>query len=165
MSGLPAWYVVQSHPREELHCAEELARRGITAYCPMVREYRARRRRDERGPLFPSYLFARLTFPEEYHLLQWCRGVRRLVRFGETIPTLDPVLVESLFERTGPDGLVDLEMDLAEGDRVRFRTGPFRDLIGTVLRCDSPRGRVLVLMELLAGEAKVTVDKNLVLAI
>jgi transcriptional antiterminator RfaH len=165
VTNAPAWYVVQSHPREEQACAEELARKGVTAYCPMVREYRARRRRQERGPLFPSYIFARFTFPEQYGLVQWSRGVRRLVRFGEDIPTLDPGLVQSLIERTTPDGLVELATDFSQGDQVKFRTGPFVDMVGTILRCDSSRDRIVVLMNLLAGETKVTVNRDLVLAI
>ncbi len=161
----PAWYVVQSHPREETRCAEELARKGIRTYCPLVREYRARRHRYEGAPLFPSYLFASFSFPEQYPLLVWSRGMKRLVRFGDTPPSLDPALVDSFFRRTDGEGLVDLGMEFAQGDRVKFRTGPFRDLAGTVLRCDSPQGRVQILMEALAGQARVTVDKNQVLAV
>ena len=49
--------------------------------------------------------------------------------------------------------------DVHEGDEVRFRFGPLKGLVGTVLRSDSAQERVVVLMDHLSYQAKLQVDR------
>lgn len=160
-----SWFVLQSHPREESRCAEELSRRGLTAFFPLIREYRARRRRYEKAPFFPSYLFVRLDLETELDKARWARGVRRLVSFGGPPVPVPEEVMESLLLRTDAEGLISIDQELAEGDRVRIRTGPFKDLLGTVLRAPTPGGRVTILMDILAGSARVEMGNDQVLAV
>jgi transcriptional antiterminator RfaH len=157
--GHPArWFVVKTKPREESRCAAELARVGIETLCPRIKEYRLRRKQVEKVPLFPGYIFARFSYPDNYYSVKWARGVKDLVRFGEGPPaTLEESTVNFFTNRMDAEGLVDLDPGLKPGDPVMFRTEPFRGLVGTILRADSAKGRILVLMELMY-QARVEVD-------
>ncbi len=159
------WYVIKTKPREEGRCLEELSSSGIETFCPMTKEYRWRRRRDETVAFFPGYVFGRFIFPDDYYTVKWARGVNSMVRFGENAPpSLDDSIIGFLRGRTDEKGFIDSTPEFKPGDPVRFRTGPFKDLAGTILRANTAEGRVLVLMDLLY-QAKVEVDSYQVQAI
>ncbi|UCF30637.1 MAG: hypothetical protein JSV26_11395 [bacterium] len=161
----PKWYVVRTKPREELRCREDLVHRGIPVFCPLTREFRWRRRRHETVPYFPGYLFARFTFPDQYYSVKWAKGVSHLVQFGNNDPpAVEDSVIEFFMNRVDEDGFLDQTPEFRPGDRVRFREGPMKDLIGTILRTDTAQSRVLVLMELLY-QAKVEVETHLVTTI
>jgi len=159
------WYVVKTKLREESICIEEFTRKGIPVFCPMTKEYRLRRRRTETVPLFPGYVFCRFTYPDNYYDIKWTRGVSKLVKFGvDDPPSVSEPVIEFLRGQMNSDGIIDRTSELKPGDPVRFRTGPFKDLMGTILSCDTVQERIVVLMELLY-QAKVEVDSYQVEAI
>jgi transcriptional antiterminator RfaH len=159
------WYVVRTKPKEENTCVEHLILRGISVFCPMAREYIWRRRQTEIVPLFPGYAFARFVFPDQYYDVKWARGVNRLLQFGEgQPPVVDDSVIEFFRCRMDTEGVIDTTPELKPGDPVKFRTGPLKDLMGTVLSMDKAQERVIVLMELLY-QATMEVDRCLVEAI
>ena len=144
------WYVLKAKPREELLCLREIKQRGFEILCPMTREFRFRRRRQETVPLFPGYVFARFSYPEDFHQVRWTRGVSNLVRFGENDPPpLEETVVRLFMERMDENGVIDTSPGLYEGQKVRFLSEPLRGMVGTILKCESAQGRVRVLMDLL----------------
>ncbi|MBN2720873.1 MAG: hypothetical protein JXR72_07215 [Proteobacteria bacterium] len=159
------WYVLKAKPRDELLCLQEMARREIEALCPMTKEFRFRRRRQEVVPLFPGYIFARFAFPDDYHRVRWARGVASLVRFGESDPpAIEDEVVRVFTANMDEQGLIDTSPELHEGQKVRFLSEPLRGLMGTILKCGSGQGRVKVLMDLLY-QATVEVEHYQVQAI
>ena len=154
------WYVLKSKPREEHICLREIKQRGFEILCPMTREYRFRRRRQETVPLFPGYVFARFAYPGDYHQVRWTRGVSSLVRFGENDPPpLEEAIVRLFMERMDEKGVIDTTPGLYEGQKVRFLSEPLRGMVGTILKCGSAQGRVRVLMDLLY-QATVEVERH-----
>jgi len=152
------WYVVKTKSREESRCISELAKVGIETVCPMVKDYRWRRKRIELVPMFPGYVFARFAYPDNYYQVKWARGVMDVVKFGLGPPlALDKSAVSFFQNRMDKEGVVDTNPEFNPGDPVIFRTDPFKGLIGTILRTDSGKGRILVLLELLY-EARIEVD-------
>jgi transcriptional antiterminator RfaH len=152
------WYVLKTRPREEQLCLVEMDRKGIKTLCPMTREFRFRRRRQETVPLFPGYLFALFAFPGQYDAVRWAKGVSNLVRFGlNDPPALDEDVVRFFREKMDSEGVIDTSPDLEPGREVRFLSEPLRDMVGTISRCETARGRVHVLMDLLY-QATVEVD-------
>lgn len=152
------WYVIKTKPREEELCLEQLSSKGMTVFCPMTKEFRWRRRQTEIVPLFPGYIFCRFTYPDHYYDVKWERGVSKLVRFGENDPPyVSDAAVEMIRSIMDEDGTIDQTSEFKPGDSVRFRTGPFKDLVGTILRADTAQERIVVLMELLY-QAKVEVE-------
>jgi len=152
------WYVVKTKLREESICIEEFTRKGIPVFCPMTKEYRRRRRRTDTVPLFPGYIFCRFIYPDQYYDIIWARGVSKLVKFGvDDPPSVSESVVEFIRGRMDSEGIIDRTSEFKPGDPVRFKTGPFKDLIGTILKTDTVQERIVVLMELLY-QAKVEVD-------
>jgi len=144
------WYVLKSKPREEQLCQREIERRGIETLCPMTREFRYRRRRQETVPLFPGYVFVRFAFPKDYDQVRWAKGVNNLVRFGiNDPPAIEESIIRFFFERMDDEGIIDITPDLEPGQKVRFLSEPLRDMVGTITRCETAKGRVQVLMDLL----------------
>jgi transcriptional antiterminator RfaH len=144
------WYVVKTKPREERICVREMERQGIETLCPMTREFRFRRRKQEVVPLFPGYIFVRFAFPDEYNNVRWLKGVSSLVRFGSNDPpAVDGNEVALFIERMDEDGVIDTSPELVEGQKVQFLSEPMRGMIGTILKCESAQSRVRVLMDLL----------------
>jgi transcriptional antiterminator RfaH len=124
----------------------------------MIKDYRWRRKRIELVPIFPGYVFARFAYPDQYHQVKWARGVMDVVKFGQGPPsTLDDNAVSFFQNRMDEEGVVDTNPEFKQGDPVKFRTDPFKGLMGTILRTDSAKGRILVLMEFLY-EARIEVD-------
>ena len=159
------WYVVQSKPRQETVCLEEMAKAGVEGLCPLRMEYRFRRRRKEAVPLFPGYVFCKIRLPEGYHKVRWLRGVMNMVQFGESAPpALDDEVMEFFIQNMNEEGVVETGPDLVMGGKVEFLTEPLRGLVGTVLRLDSAESRVHVLMDLLY-QATVEVETDQVQAI
>jgi transcriptional antiterminator RfaH len=156
--SVKSWYVLRTKPREEQLCALEMDRRGIESLCPKTREFRYRRRRQEVVPLFPGYLFAFFAFPDQYDIVRWARGVSNIVRFGENDPpSMDGTVVNFFLERMDADGIIDVSPVLQPGQKVRLLSEPLRDMVGTILRCETARGRVHILMDLLY-QATVEID-------
>ena len=152
------WYVVKTKPREELRCVSELAKVEIETVCPMIKDYRWRRKRIELVPMFPGYVFARFAYPDNYYPVKWARGVVDVVKFGNGPPSaLDESAVSFFQNRMDEEGVVDTNPEFKPGDPVKFRTDPFKGHIGTILRTDTAKGRILVLLELLY-DARIEVD-------
>ena len=152
------WYVLKTKPRAEGQCLTELESRAILSLCPMMMEYRYRRRRKEKAPLFPGYVFARFSWPDDFHDVRWLRGVSHLVRFGEGDPPfVADEIVEYFAGRTNEDGVLDMTEEFRPGDPVQILSEPFRGLIGQIVRADTATRRVVVLMEFLS-QATVEID-------
>ena len=64
MEELQHWYTVRTKPRRESFAQMELGRRGVETFLPRIIEP-GRREEPSVGPLFPSYLFARLSLQTE----------------------------------------------------------------------------------------------------
>src|SRR5216684_3137145 len=94
--GLPsehrelAWYAAYTSSNHEKRVAEQLVGRAVEHFLPLYQS--ARRWRDRRVelqlPLFPGYIFVRLSLRDRLQVLQ-VPGVAKLVGFGG-IPTALP---------------------------------------------------------------------------
>jgi transcriptional antiterminator RfaH len=148
MSGLD-WYVVHSHPRKESFVCERIGDLGREVFFPTVSERRAGRSRASIGPLFPGYLFARLSEPEgDLPRVRWTHGVRNVLGNGDGPRPVDDELVEMIRGRADRRGRVRLGAGLRTGDRVRVVDGPLTGLVGVLERSASgPMERVCVLLE------------------
>ena len=77
------WYVASTKPRSEEIAHFHLLGRGIEVYYPKLFLPIANRSGRQLLPLFPNYLFVRIDVSSgEYSQVEWCQGVKKLVRFG-----------------------------------------------------------------------------------
>jgi len=63
----PSWYAVQTRSRHEKKVAEEIDRKGICAFLPLINSVRcwSDRRQEVELPLFPGYVFVHTTTDPE----------------------------------------------------------------------------------------------------
>jgi transcriptional antiterminator RfaH len=153
----PAWYVVSTKLRREDFAALQIAHRSLEVFLPRITF--ARRGEDIVRPLFPGYLFARLTLPRDLARIVWTPGVRRLVTFEGEAPTVPDAAIEFLRGQAGDNGLIVVRpRPLPAGRRVRVVSGPLAGLVGIIENPPDARGRVSVLMDILRHQTRVSID-------
>ncbi|MEJ5375522.1 MAG: transcription termination/antitermination NusG family protein [bacterium] len=160
----PRWFVVQTNPKEEERALVHLAEKGLELFFPKIRVVRFRRfkAREAIRPLFPSYLFARFHYPDEYPQVVWTRGVRRVLGTqGEPTSVPDEV-ISTIRSQMDSHGLVRVGRRLRPKDRVRIVSGPFKDLLGIFERDLDDQGRVEILLAVLGFQARVHLHESLI---
>ena len=113
------WIAVRSKPRAEKVTFDQLTKKGIDAYLPLVKERRkwSDRKKWVELPLFSSYLFVKLELKNSIYVLQ-THGVSSIVKFNGTIATVQESVVNSI--RWALEGGYELEPTeyFTQGDEV-----------------------------------------------
>lgn len=155
------WAVVTTHPHREPIALQNLEYQDFLAYCPLVRRRRSHARRvsDVLRPMFPGYVFVKMTScAQRLRPLSSTIGVRSLVRCGDELSLLDDALVQSLKARE-LDGVISRpEAPYEVGQQVKLVGGPFDGLVATIIDMRE-RDRLTVLMDLLSRPVKVKVEE------
>jgi transcription antitermination factor NusG len=135
-----AAYVIARH---EKVVADQLARRSVESFLPLYRSVRSwkNRRAHVELPLFPSYLFIRISVAERLRVLE-VPGVVHIVSFHGMPVAVPDEQIEALrmaleLRRSEPYPY------LAAGARIRIKVGPLQGLEGVVVRHNS-RTRIIV---------------------
>lgn len=152
------WYALYTQPRKERQVHGLLEQQGVETYLPTVRRKVRRRDRPDLMVYFPCYLFARLDFDTTpQSSIAWMPGIRRIVSFGEQPAIVAEELVDLIRERLGEVDDVGYRR-LKQGDRVRFSSGPLRDLEAIFDRPLSSADRVRVLLNVMGRMTAVDTD-------
>ena len=160
------WYAVKTHPRKEELALLHLQRQKFESFYPNTLEPRRRGHKtvDVTRPFFPGYLFVRLKLAHErWRAVNSTLGVTRLVQFGDFPAPAPEGLVETLIERARDGAGIAFDETFAPGDRVKILGGPFDRFTG-VFEATSPDQRVILLLELLSREVRVSVPRSVVRA-
>lgn len=140
----PKWIAVYTKARHEKLACEQLQKKGMEVYLPIIR---SKRRWSDRMkwvdmPLFSSYLFVRI--PLKYHLfvLQTI-GVHHVVKLNEAIAVIPDEQIEAI--RVMIEGGYDLQTTeyFTVGDQVEIMFGPMKGVQGEVSRIDGEEKFVL----------------------
>jgi transcriptional antiterminator RfaH len=152
----PAWYVARTKPRAEAFAAANLRSKAIEVFFPRLAPRFARATAHAIEPLFPGYLFARLSLLDQFHVASWTPGVAHLLSGGDGSPAaLDESVVESLRERAQDGDVLLPQPAFRAGDPVAIRTGPFAGLLAVIDRPSSGAGRIQILLEVLRRQTRV----------
>ena len=156
-----AWYLIYTKPQQEKVALDNLERQHYRAYLPMVRVRRRvrGRRRLLLEPLFPRYLFVRLSdVNEDWGPVRSTKGVSRMVRFGAKPAVVPSNLIAFFKDNEDESGVQDLpEPSYAKGDRVVISDGPMAGY-EAIFAAITGKERVLVLLDIAGIEAKVQMD-------
>jgi transcription antitermination factor NusG len=152
------WYAVFTVPRNEKSIVKHLDQREIESFLPTyetVRVWKNRQRTKVILPLFPTYLFVRISCRERAKVLQ-SPGVLHIVGNGRaSIPLPDP---EIEFLRSGFRGQkIEPYRELVIGERVRIKSGVMQGVQGTLVR-KSGSARFVLTLELINQHAAIQVD-------
>lgn len=167
---LTRWYVLLTEPNRESAAVSGLVGRHIEAYGPTVHRKVVKRGRkfDEARPMFPGYIFARLTpRTDDFHVPRRVAGIRDYLRLsldGRSTPEPYP-LPNGLVELIGAREAAEFEKFQARkgihkfdvGQAVQVDAGPFASFVGQVSALDE-RGRVQALLDIFGRKTPVWFD-------
>jgi transcriptional antiterminator RfaH len=156
------WYAVATKPRQEDLVARIYAVSDIEYFLPKVTLPKSPSTPECTilKPLFPGYLFARVSPESE----QWARvnytpGVKGVVTFGGIPPRVPDSVISELKARTMQGTVRDIEArslpSFSEGETVVVRKGPLSGLTAVFKGYVSDNGRVRLLIELLRRCAEI----------
>lgn len=156
-----SWYAIYTKAKKEDTVACKLRDAGIHVFLPKLklkRLYRGKRR-EVIEPLFPCYIFASFLYPEEYSLVRYTSGVRRVVGTSNGPLPVDNGII-SMIEARLTDGIAEIKPpEFKKGDVVEITDGPFKGLMGIFEREIPRKERALILLDAIL-KARVEVDKE-----
>ncbi|HPW18564.1 MAG TPA: transcription termination/antitermination NusG family protein [Candidatus Aminicenantes bacterium] len=153
---MPRWYVVNTRPKKEGQVERLFTEGGFTIYCPKyVREKRV-------GPFFPGYAFLLFEYPEQYQMVKYTRGVKRVVG-NDAGPTPVPEEVILGIKAREKDGLVVFEKygeEPVAGDEIEVVEGPLKGLKGIFRKELGPNERVMILLNYVSYQGMLLIEKD-----
>ena len=154
---VPRWYAAYTSANHEKRVMQQLNERRIENFLPLYET--ARRWKDRRIllhlPLFPGYVFVRISLSERLRVVQ-IPGVARLVGFNGTPAALSEKDITGLQKGLASGVTAIPHPFLTIGRRVRVKTGPLAGTTGVLLRRKG-NSRVVVSIELLRQSVAVDV--------
>lgn len=139
LDSRPAWVAVMTHPNAESLVANRFAEANppIEYYLPMLacKDKRFRRNPTHEKPMFPCYIFARITDKEIYQT-RTTRGVVCIVSSMHSIIRVPDREIEAvrLFEATQRKIQFYETSKLVKGAKVTILEGEFAGMEGTLVK-------------------------------
>jgi transcriptional antiterminator RfaH len=158
------WYVVQTKPRKEEEAASYLSLNGLEVFNPLLESFAPRngRMNKELKPLFPNYIFGKFDIDQNYNLVRWARGVKKILGFGGDFTPVSEEVVELIKKRTDSRGIVRRDYHFEPKDVVRIKSGPLKDLLGIFERWVSESERVRVLLNLIGYQPNIELHCSMI---
>jgi transcriptional antiterminator RfaH len=159
----PNWYAIHTHPCREAVAAMNIERLGLEVFLPKMKKTKSVWGVAQMvvKPLFSGYLFARFSPANYLHLIQYARGVRRVVGNGERPLPVDDEIIMAVRSGMDEDGYLRITpRPLQRGDRVVVQDGPLQGLIGTLDQEMDDRQRVIILLEAIEYQARILIEKR-----
>jgi len=152
------WYAVMAKPRHERTSISLLEQVGIETYYPEVNECVSVRGRGyvRRAALFPGYFFAKFEHDKQHRTVSYCRGVRRIVTFGQAPAEVELGLLDDIRRRLSQQDMTS-KPKLMHGEVVRISHGPLAGVEGVFDSCLSGKERVVLLLRALSYQSRAVV--------
>ncbi len=148
------WFAVYTAPRHEKCVAEMITARKIELFLPLYRTTRQWKKRPPvtlELPLFPSYLFVRVSSRERGPVLS-TPGVLAFVGNGRHATPVPDCEIDAL-----QNGIKDHRAEphpcFAVGEKVRVKSGSFAGFTGTLVRNKTGERVVLTIDAIMQGIA------------
>lgn len=156
----PVWYAAQTKHQHEKKAAELLQKRGYEVFLPLLTEKHRWKDRSKLVslPMFPCYLFLRMTADQKVTVLQTSAIFRIVGNAGQACPISDSEIAAI---RRVADAKVKVEPHpyLASGTAVRVRGGSLAGLSGVLVRVKNVE-RVVVSIKLLQKAVSVEIERS-----
>ena len=111
--------------------------------------------------LFPGYVFLNIRL-EDYPLIKYTKGIKKVVKFGKNIPSLTDNEIKSIKSIEKLSNSLPITPKINIGQEAVITDGPFK---GTLVKvCSLPsKERIEVLLAILGSSRRVSImEKNLV---
>jgi len=150
------WYVINTKPKKEFHVERLFQEGGIGVYCPKYRSGQ------QVKPFFPGYEFVLFSYPEQYKLVTYTRGVKRIVGNAEGCIPIDPEILDEI-RRREVDGFIELQkygLEPSVGDEIEVVEGALKGLRGVFKKGLSDQDRVLILLNYVNYQGQLLIEKR-----
>jgi transcriptional antiterminator RfaH len=150
------WFVVNTKPKKEFHLEKILSEADIPAYNPKYRD------QGQVKPFFPGYQFIFFDFPEQYKLIKYTRGVKRIVGNDEGPIPIEVAVLDEIRKRE-VDGYVEFQKHGVEpelGDEIEVAEGPLKGLRGIFKKDLTDQDRVLILLSYVSYQGQLLIEKK-----
>lgn len=152
------WFAAYTSARHEKTVAEHMAVRDIESFLPLYRTQRLWKNGCKMSlelPLFPSYIFVRISQRERVRVLE-VPGIVSIVSTGDKLAPLPDADIEAL-RASIPLLKCEPHPYLVIGERVRIKEGSLAGMEGVLLR---KKGivRVVLSLDLIMQSVAVEVD-------
>ncbi len=158
------WYVIQTKPKKEEEAKSYLSGKGLELFYPMIENFLSRNGKmsSEFKPLFPSYIFGRFDLEQNYALVKWARGVKKILGMTNYPSPISNEVVEIIRRRADHDGIVRTIPDFELDDRIKIKSGLFKDFLGIFERWTSDRERVRILLNLIGYQPEIELHFSMI---
>lgn len=157
------WYAVMAKPKKEQTSSSFLEQVGIETYYPEIIECLnvKGRRYVRRAGLFPGYFFARFDHDKQYRTVSYCRGVRKIVMFGQLPAEIEPDLLDDIRRWLSRQDIIPVITSRpTHGEVVRISHGPLAGVEGIFDSCLSGKERVVLLLRALSYQSRVVLKRS-----
>jgi len=158
------WFVIQTKPKKEEDARSYLTLKGVEIFNPLMENFVIRNGKitKEFKPLFPGYIFGKFDLEQDYSLVRWGRGVKKVLGFGNGPTPLADVVVEIIKRRADQHGIVRRTYYFKANDVIRVKSGPLKDLLGIFERWVSDTERVRILLNLVGYQPEVELHCSMI---
>jgi len=158
------WYVIQTKPKKEEEAKSYLSTKGIEIFNPLMETFALRngRMNKELKPFFPGYIFGKFDLDQNYPLVRWARGVKKILGFGEYPTPISEEVVEIIKERADTQGIVIVKHYFKPNEVIRIKAGPLKDLLGIFERWISDSDRVRILLNLIGYQPSIELHYSMI---
>lgn len=166
------WYVVNTYSGHESKVKEKLEMRtesmGMQDYIyrviiPETTEVEIKDgvKKEKVKKMFPGYVLVEMVMSDEaWYIVRNTPGVTGFIGSSGKGAKPTPLLPQEIDRILSNMGLtrVDVESELAIGDKVSITDGPFKGMLGKIDSIDTENNRINVLIDLFGQETPVEVE-------
>ncbi len=166
------WYVVNTYSGHESKVKEKLEARtesmGMQDYIyrviiPETTEVEIKDgvKKEKVKKMFPGYVLVEMIMSDEaWYIVRNTPGVTGFIGSSGKGAKPTPLLPQEIDRILSSMGLtrVDVESELAIGDKVSITDGPFKGMLGKIDSIDTENNRINVLIDLFGQETPVEVE-------
>lgn len=155
------WNIIYTKPKNEDVVSCKLSNAGLKVLNPKLKErkYYRRKIQDIVSPLFPCYIFVEFDYPNDYHLIKYTRGVRRIIDSGN-MPAVVPEEIITVIQDRMREGVITLRQpQFHAGEEVTIIAGPFHGFSAIFEREMKGPERVSILLNTI--NARMIVDSTI----
>lgn len=154
------WYALYTNPHKEYLVQEVLRNNGVETFLPQIAVVVRRRDRRSMKPFLPQYLFAYFN-PNEHRFADvcWTPGLRRIVSAGGRPVVVPDEVVMYLRRRLETMQMTDVsDAPFKKGEVIRIARGPLEGLEAIFDQQITPKGRVLVFLNVMSRLVKTELN-------
>ncbi|MFP4081398.1 MAG: transcription termination/antitermination protein NusG [Candidatus Aminicenantes bacterium] len=150
------WFVLNTKPKKEHQVERLFIEGGFNIYNPKYRH------ENRIKPFFPGYEFIYFEYPDQYRMVKYTRGVKKVVGNKEGPIPISEEVIQGIKSRE-VNGLIELQKYGEEpevGDEIEVVEGPLKGLKGIFKKDLQEKDRVMILLNYVSYQGQLLIEKK-----